>query len=38
LSIAKDAVAAHGGTIGIDTEQQHGGAFVVTIPIQDDAQ
>ncbi|MDR1609332.1 MAG: hypothetical protein LBR78_00550 [Holosporales bacterium] len=38
LSIAKDAITAHGGTISIDTTQPHGGAFVVTIPIRDDAQ
>ncbi|MDR2458600.1 MAG: hypothetical protein LBD43_00690 [Holosporales bacterium] len=35
LSIAKDAITAHGGTISVDSEQQHGGAFVVTIPIRE---
>jgi signal transduction histidine kinase len=38
LSIAKDAITAHGGTIRVDATQPHGGAFVVTIPIRDNMQ
>jgi two-component system, OmpR family, phosphate regulon sensor histidine kinase PhoR len=33
LAIARHVVAAHGGTIGVESELGHGATFVVTLPV-----